>query len=162
MPQVQLPIFPKSSTAITAELAFEQREGRVYYFNGHLPVFTHAVEDLASFRMFTSQLIANGSASQGQVSRVFGVPLISVKRSCKKLQEDGPAGFFAPAKPREGNTLNSERLKQAQALIDEGLSLPQVGERLGVLPNTLHKAVSYGRLKKKGVRLTLPLGHQAG
>jgi len=127
MPQVQLPIFPESSTAITAELAFEQRAGRVYYFNGHLPVFTHAVEDLASFRMFTSQLIANGNASQSQVPRVFGVALITVKRSSKKLQTEGPAGFFAPAKPREGNTLNSERLKQAQALIDEGLSLPQVG-----------------------------------
>jgi transposase len=162
MPQVQLPIFPESSTAITAELAFEQREGQVYYFNGHLPVFTHAVKDLASFRMFTSQIIANGSASQSQVSRAFGVPLITVKRSCKKLQVGGTAGFFAPVKPREGNTLNSERLQQAQALIDEGLSLPEVGARLGVLTNTLHKAVSHGRLKKKPARLALPSGRQTG
>ena len=64
MPQIQLPIFPFSSTAITSELAFEQRDGQVYYFNGHLPVFTHPVDDIASFRFFTSQLIANGSASQ--------------------------------------------------------------------------------------------------
>jgi transposase len=105
--------------------------------------------------MFTSQLIANGNASQSQVSRAFGVPLITVKRSCKKLQTEGPAGFFAPAKPREGNKLTNERLKQAQALIDEGLSLPQVGARLGVLSNTLHKAVSYGRLKKKSERQAL-------
>ena len=58
MPQIQLPIFPVSSTAITSELAFEQRDGQVYYFNGHLPVFTHPVDDIASFRFFTSQLIA--------------------------------------------------------------------------------------------------------
>ena len=53
-----LPSFRVSSTAITSELAFEQRDGQVYYFNGHLPVFTHPVDDIASFRFFTSQLIA--------------------------------------------------------------------------------------------------------
>jgi len=71
------------------------------------------VEDLASFRIFNSQLIANGSASQSQVSRAFGVPFITVKRSCKKLPEDGPARFFAPAKPQESNPLICERLRQA-------------------------------------------------
>jgi hypothetical protein len=29
MPQIQLPIFPSGSTAITNELAFEQRDGTV-------------------------------------------------------------------------------------------------------------------------------------
>ena len=61
MPLIQLPIFPASSTAITSDLAFEQRDGQVYYFNGHLPVFTHPADDIASFRFFTSQLIANKS-----------------------------------------------------------------------------------------------------
>jgi hypothetical protein len=65
-------VFPASSTAITSELAFEQRDGQVYYFNGYLPVFTHPADDIASFRFFTSQLIAHGSSSQGQISRAFG------------------------------------------------------------------------------------------
>ena len=60
MPQTQLPVFPASSCAITPELAFEQREGVVVYFNGHLPVFAHPAADLAAFRLFSSQLIANG------------------------------------------------------------------------------------------------------
>ena len=84
MPQIQLPIYPVSSTTITSELAFEQRDGQVYYFNGHLPVFTHSVDDIASFRFFTRQLIANGSASQSQISKASGVPLITVKRASKK------------------------------------------------------------------------------
>ena len=149
MPQIQLPIFPASSTIITAELAFEQRDGQVYYFNGHLPVFTHPVEDIASFRFFTSQLIANGSASQSQISRAFGVPLVTVKRACKKLRTEGAAAFFRPAPPRQGHKLTAELLAQAQALLDEGIAVPIIGSRLGVLPNTLHKAISYQRLKKK-------------
>ena len=94
MPQIQLPVFPAASTTITSELAFEQRDGQVFYFNGHLPVFNHAVDDIASFRFFASRLIANGTASEGQTSRAFVVPLITVKRMCKKLREHGAAAFY--------------------------------------------------------------------
>ena len=149
MPQIQLPIFPTSSSYITDELAFEQREGTVYYFNGHLPVFSHQHDDIASFRLFSSQLIVNGNASQSQIARAFGVPLVTVKRACKKLRTEGAAGFFRPAPPRQGHKLTDARLARAQALLDEGLDVPAIGAQLGVLPNTLHKAISYGRLKKK-------------
>lgn len=149
MPQIQLPIFPTSSAYITDELAFEQREGIVYYFNGHLPVFSHPQDDIASFRFFSSQLIVNGNASQSQIARAFGVPLVTVKRACKKLRTEGAAGFFRPAPPRQGHKLTDERIARAQALLDEGLDVPAIGAQLGVLPNTLHKAISYARLKKK-------------
>jgi hypothetical protein len=80
MPRVQLPVFPTSCTFLAQELAFERRKGSVYYFNGHLPVFSHPVEDIASFRFFTSRLVSNGNATQGEIARAFGVPLVSVKR----------------------------------------------------------------------------------
>ncbi len=149
MPQIQLPIFPASCTAITDELAFERRDEQVFYFNGHLPVFSHAASDLASFRLFSSQLIANGTASQAQISRAFGVPLVTVKRACKKLRELGSAGFFAAPAPRQGHRLTPPIIAQAQELLDAGLDVPATGERIGVLPNTLHKAIRAGRLKKK-------------
>ncbi len=151
MPQIQLPIFPAGCTAITSDLAFECRDGQVYYFNGQMPVFSHAADDVASFRLFTSQLIVNGSATQAQVSRAFGVPLVTVKRMCKKLREEGAKGFFAPRPPAKGHKLTPELIIEAQALIDEGLDIPTIGAALGVLPNTLHKAISYGRLQKKTV-----------
>jgi hypothetical protein len=74
VPQIQLPIFPPASTAITNELAFEQRDGQVCYFNGHLPGFTHAVDDIASLRFFTSQLIANGTATTSPANGSACVP----------------------------------------------------------------------------------------
>ena len=150
MPQIQLPIFPSQSTAITSELAFQEREGSVWYFNGHLPVFSHAVNDLGSFRLFTSQLIANGNASQSEISRAFGVPLVSVKRASKTLREQGAKGFFAPRPPQRGHKLTPERLGQVQDLLDAGMEVPLIGEQTGVLANTIHKALRDGRLKKKG------------
>ena len=97
MPQVQLPIFPQGVTPITSEIAFQWEEGKVCYFNGHLPVFIHDKEDLATFRLFTSQLVINGNASQAQIARAFGVPLVTVKRYVKLYREGGTAAFFYPA-----------------------------------------------------------------
>src|SRR6266581_2712703 len=80
MPQIQMPIFPEGMKHINSELAFECREGTVYYFNGYLPVFMHDRHDLPTFRMFSSQLVVNGSSTQAEIVRAFGVPLVTVKR----------------------------------------------------------------------------------
>ena len=71
--------------------------------------------DLASFRLFTSQLIVQGSATQGHVARAFGVPLVAIKRATNLYRERGPAGFFVSGPRREGSKLNAEKLEQARA-----------------------------------------------
>jgi hypothetical protein len=149
MPQVQLPLFGHGATLITADLAFEFREQTVYYFNGQMPVFSHAASDLGSFRLFSSQLIINGTATQGQIVKAFGVPLTTVKRSVKKLRQGGAAAFFVPPAKREGSKLTGERLAQAQGMLDEGQGVPEIGRELGVLASTLHKAIDDGRLLQK-------------
>lgn len=100
MPQVQLPVFPSGSVEINHDLACRTEGEQVVYYNGHLPVFTHAKNDLASFRLFTGQLIVQGSATQGDVAKAFGVPLVAIKRSTKLYRESGAAGFFLS--PRRG------------------------------------------------------------
>lgn len=148
MPQVQLPVFPHGTSPITPELAVQRKENQVVYFNGHLPVFTHPADDLPSFRLFTTQLIVNGTATQGQIARVFGVPLRTIKRCVKRYRQRGAQAFFAPAPKRQGHRLTPERLAQAQALLDEGRSVPQISAQLKVLATTLHKAIDHGRLKQ--------------
>lgn len=148
MPQVQLPLFPDGSTAINPELAFEQRNGQVVYYNGHLPVFTHAHDDLGSFRLFTTQLIVNGTASQGQIVKAFGVPLTTVKRCMRRYREHGAEVFFKPPARRQGRRWTPERLKEAQSLLDQGKTVPQISALMGILASTLHKAIDDGRLRQ--------------
>jgi DNA invertase Pin-like site-specific DNA recombinase len=147
MPQVQLPLFPAGSTAINAEIAFERRGDQVVYFNGHLPVFTHRVDDLGGFRLMTTQLIINGTASQGEIVRAFGVPLSTVKRYCRIYRREGVAALFKPRARRRGHRLTPERLVEVQRLLDQGWRVPQISKRLNILPSTLHKALDSGRLK---------------
>jgi len=153
MPQVQLPMFPAGSAEINRDLACRTEDDRVVYFYGHLPVFTHHKEDLASFRMFTSQLIVQGTATQGHIARTFGVPLITIKRSTQLYRSRGPAGFFVPKARREGSKLNAAKLAEARRLIEAGQPLAVVSRQTGVLIDTLRKAIKAGRLpapKKRG------------
>ena len=94
MIQALLPIFPKQSTRINSILAFQKKDEHVYYFNATMPIFSHHVDDLASFRMITSQLYINGNCKQIDIVNAFGVTANSVKRYVKKYREKGMEGFF--------------------------------------------------------------------
>ena len=146
MPQLQLPIFPEGLISITEDLAFQREDGKVVYFHGLMPVFQHDQTDLKSFRMFTSQLIANGTVRQRDIVRAFGVPLATVKRYMKVHREQATAGFFRPPRRRSASVLTPEVKQRAQALLDDGASVPKVSLAVGVAGNTLHKAIRAGRL----------------
>jgi transposase len=146
MPQLQLPVFAEGLTSINEDLAFRRQDGQVVYFHGLMPVFQHGEQDLKSFRMFTSQLIAQGTVRQRDIVQAFGVPLATVKRYMKVHREQGTAGFFRPPRRRSASVLTPEVKQRVQALLDEGESVPAVGRATGVAGNTLHKAIRAGRL----------------
>jgi len=149
MPQLQLPMFPAGVTEINSRVAVHIEDGRVCYLYGHLPVFQHEEKDVRSFRMFTSQMIVNGTVKPREIVAGFGVPMITVKRYVKVYREQGPKGFYE-VKPRHSSAsvLKGEVLEQAQRLLDEGRSVPETAQALGVLANTLHKAIGAGRLPR--------------
>ena len=124
---MQLPIFPAGTTPITTGLAFACQDGKVVYVYGHLPVFQHAIGDVAAFRLFTGQLAVNGTASQAEIARAFHVPPKTVKR----LREGSAKSFFQTPRRRSASVLKGGMKAQAQALLDEGMSVPEVGRRLG-------------------------------
>lgn len=149
MPQLQLPLFPAGFTAINNAIGFKNLDGKVSYFYGHLPVFQHDVGDVQSFRLFTTQLISQGTASQTDIVKAFGVPLITVKRYAQVLRKEGSKGFFAARKRRSAPVLTPEVLSKVQALLDAGKSVPEIAGETQVRADTLRKAIGAGRLTKK-------------
>ena len=147
MPQLHLPMFPAGVTAITDELAFERRDGKIAYFNGQTAVFVHAEDDVATFRMITSQFCAHGHAKQCDIIRAFGVTSISVKRAVKLYRERGAKGFYAPRATRGSAVLTASVVAQIESLLVEGSSLADVAQKLDLKLNTLQKAVSAGRIR---------------
>src|SRR3984893_698331 len=125
MPQRQLPIFPAGVTEINNSIAVQKEAGQVVYIYGHLPVFHHEEEDIGSFRMFTSQMIVNGTVKPKEIVKAFGVPIITVKRYAKVFRQRGTEGFYV-AKPRHSSAsvLKGEVLQEAQQLLDTGRGVP--------------------------------------
>ena len=157
MPQLQLPMFAAGVTEINTRVAVEAKDGRVCYIHGHLPVFQHDEKDVWSFRMFTSQMIVNGTAKPKEIVQIFRVPMGTVKRYMKVYRDYGAKGFYEP-KPRHSSAsvLNGEVLERAQELLDEGQNVPEVGKQLNVLANTLHKAIRAGRLRQPQKKANAP------
>ena len=148
MPQLQLPIFPEGMTLINQNLGVVRKDSTVTYIYGSLPVFSHDVDDMRTFRMYTSQLYVNGSASQSEICRAFGVSKVSVKRSVKLYRAKGVAGFFAEPKRRGAAVLTVPVLDKVQGLFDAGRSIPEIAKELGLKTDTLRKAVQAGKLHK--------------
>jgi transposase-like protein len=148
MPQLQLPIFSVGTTLINANLGFLKNDGTVTYIYGSLPVFSHDVDDMRAFRMFTSQLYINGSASQSEICRAFGVSKKSVMRSVKLYREKGVAGFFAEPNRRGAAVLTPAVLAEIQGMLDADRSIPEIARELNLKADTLHKAAKAGKLHK--------------
>lgn len=148
MPQLQLPIFPEGMTLINQNLGFMRKDNTVTYIYGSLPIFSHDVDDMQTFRMFTSQLYVNGSATQAEICRAFGVSKISMKRSVKLYREKGMPGFYAEPKRRGPAVLTPPVLEKTQQLLDAGQSIPEIAKELSLKADTLRKAVQAGKLHK--------------
>ncbi len=146
---MQLPLFPTGVTEINNRVAVHTEQGRVCYIYGHLPVFVHDEKDVRSFRMFTSQMIVNGTVKPKEIVKAFGVPMITVKRYVRVYREQGIKGFYElQARHSSASVLKGEVLERARKLLEEGQSVPEVVKELKVLANTVHKAIGAGRLRR--------------
>jgi hypothetical protein len=157
VPQICFPIFPPGVTHITGELAFSEENGKVWYFNAMMPVFSHDALDIETFRMITSQFCVNGNVKQVDIVKAFGVSPISVKRSVKLYKEEGPGGFYKKKTPRKKTVLTDAAIDEAQTLLNTGLSLTEVATSLDLKYNTLSKAVKDGIvIQKKILKIATP------
>jgi hypothetical protein len=93
--QLQLPLFPFDTNMISSCLGVYQKDYLIQYIANGLPVYSHRDADFQSFRFITSNFIKEGLCKSTDVARCFCIPIDSVKRSVKKLLEQGEVAFFS-------------------------------------------------------------------
>lgn len=140
-------------TLINSNFGFKKETGKIFYFHGSMPVFTHDENDYDSFRLFISQLFVNGNATQPEIAKAFGVTLISVKRAVKIYREKGSAGYFTPPPGRGPSVLTPIVLSEVQQLLDQGMDVSEIGKERNLKKDTLKKAIQEGRLHQKKKQL---------
>jgi DNA invertase Pin-like site-specific DNA recombinase len=71
-----------------------------------------------------------------------------VKRGVKKYRSGGPAAFYQQPKGRGAAKLTADVLKEAQNLLNSGVSATAAAETLGLKSNTIIKAIGQGKLTR--------------
>ena len=153
MPQMLLPFFPDEIKLINSLLGFVKKDNYIYYFNGQMPIFHHAEDDLQSFKMFVSQLYICGNASQSEIVRAFGISQSSIKRWVKKYKNNGASSFFIKTVHRTAKVLTPQKISEIQELLDSGEEIDDISRVTGVKKGTIYKGISQGKMykvKKKG------------
>ena len=148
MPQTLLPLIPDGATLINDLVSVIREDDQWTYFHGAHPVFSHAQDDRRSFRMFTAQLVCQGTCRQAEIIRAFGVSKNSVLRSVKKFRKEGIQAFYEPRRGRGSTIITEEVADQAQQLLNAGTSRKEVAEQLGIKYDTLQKAIQQERLQQ--------------
>ena len=147
MAQALLPMIPAGATPLTEVLSVVREGGQWTYFCGVEPVYGHPEADLASFRMFTAQLIHLGQCRPVDIIRTFGVSKNSVLRSVAKYEAGGSGSFFRRRAGRGATVLTPAVTLRAEALLAAGRTCREVAVELGVKADTLRKAIAQGRVQ---------------
>ena len=148
MPQALLPMIPHGATQISDLISVVRQDDQWTYFCGVQPVFEHPENDRQSFRMFAAQLCCQGTCTQAQIIRAFGVSKNSLLRSIAKYRQEGIDGFYRPRQGRGASVMTDEVTVQAEKLLALGHSRNEVAEELGVKRDTLRKAINQGRVQE--------------
>jgi transposase len=148
-----LPLIPHGATYISHNLSVINENGRWTYFHGGLPVFSHGNNDKKAFRLINSSFILEGICRNIDIENAFGVSKSSVIRSCNKLRNEGPDGFYK-SKPRggKGTILTPQKITEAEYLLEQGYITSEVASKINVKYATLSKAILQGRVKKKVIQ----------
>jgi hypothetical protein len=152
MPQQILPLIPCGATQINDLVSvFRDEINWTYYYSTH-PIYSHKKGDHRMFRMIIAQMVEAGACRQIDIIKTFGVSKSSVNRSVKKLRSGGIEAFFAKRNGRRGGSIfTPDTLKQAQALLDRGMSGKDTAQTLGIKYDTFRKAINDGRLTESAV-----------
>lgn len=148
--QLLLPIFPGEVKLITPTLGVFARDGIVNYLHCGVPIYSHAADDLNSFRYITSNFVLQGLCKQVEVCRCFGISYDSVKRNTKRLAEQGECAFFG-GDHRGGHCykLVPAVVDRMQQKLDAGVNNSEIARLEGVTEGAVRYAIKQGKLKKK-------------
>ena len=146
--QLHLPLFPEGTVEVSSAVSVVTKEGTVWYFHQGVPIFTHAVGDVASFRLYSSTLCDSQACRLVDIVRAFQVSSISVKRALKEYRAKGPRAFFGKVRAQRGTPVLTEEVRQrVQAWLDDGLTTREAAEKEGLKRDTVYRAIKEGRLR---------------
>jgi hypothetical protein len=147
--QLILPVFPKEARLINDHLGVYEHDGLIQYILNGLPVYSHAKDDLSSFRFITSNFISEGLCKGTEIVNFFGVSEDSVYRYHKIYEEKGTKGFYGEdGRKGKAHKIFGGCLQRIQAKLDKGQSVNSIAKEEEVAESAIRYRIKIGDLKK--------------
>ena len=148
--QMQIPIFPKSTKLINANVGLFEKDDFVYYLHNGSPIYCHDKNDLNSYRYITANLVLTKLCTPKEIADALGVSNRNIQRYTKTLREKGTDWFFHKSEKKgDAHKLTKEMLEDAQEMINNFYSVVDVARLLGVTEGALRYHIRKGNIKKK-------------
>ena len=145
-----LPIFPQDMKIVNYQVGFKQIDDFVHYFVNGMPVYCHAKDDKNGYRFVLATLVNNKFCSTTELSESLGVNKKNVERYAKNLRDNGMSYFFNRKETRgQCYKFTSEKMQEAQRLLDLGRSQYGTAKALGVSESAIRYHLKAGNLIKK-------------
>ena len=151
MPRQQLlQGFHKGTIEINSTVSLLSKDGITTYFVGGDNCSFHHDGDDESRRFALVQLMLNRHARPVEIERsALGIPHRTLMNWQRKFQEGGgAASFFRPPARGRSPVLTQPKTLECEALLAQGLSIPEATREAGVGESTLRKAVAAGRVER--------------
>ena len=145
--QMHLPVQPAGAQEINAVLAMVQRDETVAYFASGVPLFVHRADDAVGRRVAAVQLMELGLARRNELSAALHVDRTTLYRQQRKVKAHGVLGVVdGPRGPRGPHRFTADKRQRVEALLQEGVSIRQAAQRVGVTEGTIRHAIRRGEL----------------
>ena len=134
-----LSMTPPEASLIGGDLSMQTVAGWTTYFANLVPIDRHAADDSRAAQLRMARLHLLSGIRQEDVAAAFGVSLSTVTRAVRRYREQGEAGFRQRRRGRGRVVLDAARVREAEALLAQGLSGSAVARRLGVPVSTFNE-----------------------
>ncbi len=143
--QLHLPLFPKDARLINDHVGVYEKNGIIQYIVNGMPIYSHAKDDINSFRFITSNFIEQGLCRKVDIERFFNVSEDSVYRYHKKFKEEGEEGFFGiDARRGKAHKIFGDRRIRIQSKLDKGQSVNSIAKEEGLQESAIRYAIKQG------------------
>ena len=147
--QLHVPIQPAGAHEINAVVAMVQTGDQVAYFASGVPLFVHRDDDRVGRRIAAVQMMELGLAGQDEVSAALHVNRSTLYRQQRQLKAHGVLGVVDGQRgPRGPHRFTPDKRQRVAQWLDEGSSIRQAAQRVGVAEGTIRHAIRRGELRR--------------
>jgi transposase len=147
---------PSGASKINDILSVTREAGYLRYYLGTFQIGFHKEDDAGSFKSKICELVFSGSCRNVDVLNAFGISPTSLKRWLRQYDKNGAEIFHRLPNTRGGTVLTDEVKREAQRLLNLGLSRKEVAKELSISYDVIRKAIKDGRLYMPTIPVPTP------